>query len=135
MIYFTIYTGTVPPQLLQETVHGLHFIIFLLFDERSALLLKNLVDAKPGFDSDFLLYRGYTWALLENFEYHYCGNRVAKLHHLVTHLSSSHLIGQRVQRHASDRNVLFVAILSLVLCALFGSLNIVIGGFQAWAQY
>lgn len=92
-------------------------------------------DTELSFDPDCLLYEGYTRQLPESFEYHYWGSRLAKLHYLVTHPTSSHRIGQWIQRHASERNALFVAILSLVLSAFFGFLSVVLGVFQAWVAY
>jgi hypothetical protein len=131
-----VYRGALPPQLLLETLHSLQCILFPPVDEKASRFLENIVqDAKLGFDPDCLLYEGYTRPVPENFEYHYFGNRLAKLHHLVTNPRPSHRISQWIQRHASERNALFVAMLSLVLSALFGFLSVVIGLFQAWVAY
>jgi hypothetical protein len=125
-----------PPKLLLETLHSLQCILFPPVDEKSSRFLENIVrDAKSGFDPDCLLYEGYTRSVPENFEYRYWGNRLAKLHQLVTNPKPSHRLSQWIQRHASERNALFVAILSLVLSALFGFLSVVLGILQAWLAY
>ncbi|CAM6005191.1 unnamed protein product [Sphagnum balticum] len=108
----------------------------VVLDEKSSRFLENLVqNSQLGFDPDCLLYEGYIRPLPENFEYHYWGNRLAKLHYVVTNPRPSHRIGQWIQRHASERNALFVAILSLVLSAFFGFLSVVLGLFQVWLAY
>ena len=105
-------------------------------DEKSSQFLENIIqDAKAGFDPDCLFYEGYTRPVPENFEYYYWGNRLAKLHHLVTNPRPTRHIGQWIQRHASERNAMFVAILSLVLSAFFGFLSVILGTFQAWMAY
>ncbi|KAM0312771.1 hypothetical protein ACHAO8_006052 [Botrytis cinerea] len=128
--------GTLPPQLLLETLHSLQSILFPPADEKSSRFLENIVqDAEPNFDPDCLLYEGYNRTVPENFEYHYWGDRLAKLNHIVTHPRSNHRIGQWIQRNASERNALIVAILSLVLSAIFGFLSVILGIFQAWVAY
>ncbi len=125
-----------PPQLLLETFDSLQFILFPSVDEKSSRLLEDLVhDATWKFDPDCLLYEGHIRDMPENFEYLYWGNRLAKLHHVVRNPKPSHRFGQFIQRHASDRNLLMVAILSLVLSAFFGFLSVVIGVFQSWVAY
>jgi hypothetical protein len=105
-------------------------------DEKSFRLLENIVkDTKAGFDPDCLLFEGYARPVPENFEYHYWGNRLAMLHHLVTNPRPGRRISQWIQRHASERNAMFVAILSLVLSAFFGFLSVILGLFQAWVTY
>ncbi|KAF7917219.1 uncharacterized protein EAE98_010324 [Botrytis deweyae] len=128
--------GTLPPQLLLETLYSLQCILFPPTDEKSSRFLENIIqEAEASFDPDCLLYEGYNRPVPENFEYHYWGDRLAKLNHLVTHPRSSHRIGQWIQRNASERNALFVAILSLVLSAFFGFLSVILGMFQAWVAY
>ena len=105
-------------------------------DEKSSRFLEKIIqDTKAGFDPDCLLYEGYTRPVPEDFEYHYWGNRLAKLHLLVTNPKPSRRFGQWIQRHASERNILLVALLSLVLTAFFGFLSVVLGTFQAWIAY
>ena len=92
-------------------------------------------DRKSSFDPDCLVYEGRVRESPEQFEYHYWGNRLAMLHNLVKYPRPTYRIGQWVERHASERNVLFVAILSLVLSAFFGFLSVIVGAFQAWVAY
>ncbi|KAK6599167.1 uncharacterized protein H4I96_08371 [Botrytis cinerea] len=64
--------GTLPPQLLLETLHSLQSILFPPADEKSSRFLENIIqDAEPNFDPDCLLYEGYNRTVPENFEYHY----------------------------------------------------------------
>ena len=131
-----IYRGTLPPQLLLETLYSLQCILFPPVDEKSSMFLESIVkDANPGFDPDCLLYEGYTRPVPENFEYHYWGNRLVRLHQVVTNPKPRHRISLWIQRHASERNALFVAILSLVLSAFFGFLSVVLGLLQVWLSY
>ncbi|RDW57301.1 hypothetical protein BP5796_12751 [Coleophoma crateriformis] len=128
--------GTLPPQLLLETLHSLQGIIFPAVDEKSSRFLENLVrNTQPGFDPDCLLYEGYPRPTPEDFEYYYWGNRLAKLHQVVMNPRPSNRIGQWIQRHASEKNALSVAILSLVLSAFFGFLSVVLGFIQVWLAY
>lgn len=128
--------GTLPPQLLLETLHSLQTVLFPPVDEKSSRFLENLVQAsEPSFDPDCLLYEGYSRPVPEDFQYHYWANRLAKLHHVVTNPRPTHRVGQWIQRHASERNALFVAILSLVLSAFFGFLSVILGVVQVWLAY
>ncbi|KAF5869099.1 uncharacterized protein Bfra_011642 [Botrytis fragariae] len=128
--------GTLPPQLLQETLHSLQYIIFPLVDKKSSEFLGKFIrDKESSFDPDCSNCDTNSIQPLEDFEYHYWGDRLAKLNHLVTHPRPSHRIGRWIQRNASERNAMFVAILSLVLSALFGFLSVILGIFQAWVAY
>ncbi|KAF7950115.1 hypothetical protein EAE96_007413 [Botrytis aclada] len=128
--------GILPPQLLLETLHSLQYIIFPLVDKKSSKFLNRFIrDKKLSFDPDCRNYDINNESLREDFEYHYWGDRLAKLHHLVTHPRPSHRIGQWIQRNASERNALLIAILSLVLSAFFGFLSVVLGIFQVWVAY
>ncbi|KAF7889382.1 uncharacterized protein EAF01_010875 [Botrytis porri] len=118
---------TLPPQLLLGTLHSLQCILFPPADEKSSRCLENIIqDSESSFDPDCMLHERYNRPVPENLEYHYWGDRFAKLNHLVTHPRSSHRISQWIQRNASERNALFVAILSLVLSALFGLLSVIL---------
>jgi hypothetical protein len=105
-------------------------------DEKSFQFLEKIIHtSNPSFDPDCLLYEGCARPVPENFDYYYWGNRLAKLHYVATHPRPSHRISQWIQRHASERNALFVAILSLALSAFFGFLSVVLGFFQVWLAY
>ncbi|KAH8807306.1 hypothetical protein F5884DRAFT_880221 [Xylogone sp. PMI_703] len=128
--------GTLPPRLLLETLHSLQFVLFPSFDEKSFNLLDKLVhDNRSGLDPDSLAYDGLIRELPADFEYHYWGSRLVKLHNLVMNPKPKHRLGQWVQRHTSERNALYVALAGLFLSVLFGFLGVIIGIIQTWISY
>jgi hypothetical protein len=68
----------------------------------------------------------------------YWGSRLAKLHDLVQHPPPANRLVYWFERHTSERNALSVAILALLLSALFGLLGVIIGCLQlafAWMAW
>lgn len=129
-------SGTLPPQLLLETLHSLQFILFPPFDQKSFRLLEGLVHGKgPNLDADCLSYHGLIREMPANFEYRYWGSRLVRLHQLARNPKPRSRLGQWVERHTSERNALYVALLGLFLAVLFGFLGVVIGIVQTWIAY
>lgn len=128
--------NTLPPQLLLETLDSLQSILFPRIDPKSARFLEELVDMKGStFDKDCLLDDGFIRQMPWNFEYRFWGSRLLRLHELVANPKPRHRMGQWLQRHTSDRNALYVAILGLFLSAFFGFLSVVIGIVQTWIAW
>ena len=128
--------GTLPPQLLLETLDSLQFILFPSVDDKSSRFLRDLMrGTKSEFDRDCLVYDGYIREMPDKFEYRYWGSRLAKLHYLVINPKPRHRFGRWAQRHTLERNALYLAILGLFLSAFFGFLSVVVGIVQTWVVY
>lgn len=128
--------GTLPPRLLLETLCSLQFILFPCLDPKSTRLLEELVRGKgSAFDGDCLSYDGHVRQMPPDFEYVFWGKRLSQLNDLIVNPRPRDRISQWVQRHTSERNALYVAIIGLFLSAFFGFLSVVIGGVQTWIAY
>ncbi|RDW72594.1 uncharacterized protein DSM5745_07766 [Aspergillus mulundensis] len=135
--------GTLPPQLLLETLHTIHFLLFPLSNDprgRSSRFLASLI-RKQNFDPDAQWDEGYIRDdVPPNFSYRYWNARLEQLYNIVKNPPPRNRLISWVERHTSERNALTVAILGLFLSALFGFLACVIGVAQlivsifAWKQ-
>jgi hypothetical protein len=122
--------------LLLETLDSIQSILFPSADDKSSRFLEDLMHGtKPKFDRDCLSYDGHIRDMPGDFEYRYWSGRLAKLHHLVTNPKPRNRLGRWVERHTSERNALYVAILGLFLSAFFGFLGVVVNVVQAWVTY
>lgn len=131
------YRGTLPRRLVLETLSSLQDILFRVGDEKSEELLQDLIWYRsPSFAKDFPGQVGATWnETLTNFEYEYWGNRLWILHQLVRKPSPSNFFARWLERHATDRNTLYVAVVGLALTSLFGLLGCIVGVVQAVFSY
>ncbi|KAL3462738.1 hypothetical protein BJX64DRAFT_299314 [Aspergillus heterothallicus] len=126
-------SGTLPPQLLLETLHSIQFILFPISTDgtkKSAKLLKRLVD-KDGFDPNARWDEGWIRdGVATNFRYKYWNKRLEVLYRLVKNPPPRNGFISWVERHTTERNALTVAIIGLFLSAFFGLLTCLIGGAQ-----
>ncbi|KAL2062850.1 hypothetical protein VTL71DRAFT_5922 [Oculimacula yallundae] len=126
--------GTLPPQLLWETLDSFHYILFpISLDEsgKSQKLLSRLI-SKHDFDADSRWDEDHIRPLPSQFAYHYWGDRLAQLHAVVKNPPPANGVMSWFERHTSERNALTVAIIGLFLSALFGLLSVIVGGAQLW---
>lgn len=134
-----MFRGTLPPQLLFETLLTFHHIIFPIAniaDRKSHSFLENLV-RKEGFDPEGQWIE-YVRPYPPDMVYEYYGGRLEKLYSVVKRPPPANAVVAWFERHTSERNALTVAILGLFLAVLFGFLSVVIGLFQlviAWLAW
>jgi hypothetical protein len=98
--------------------------------------LKTLVKS-CGFDENCLRFDGYIRfeELPKDFQYQYWGERLLKLHEVVKNPKPKGVVKRWLQRHASERNALYVALISLVFTALLGLLSLILAVFQSWLAW
>ena len=136
-----IYSGTLPPQLLVETLYSIYYILFpIATNKKSAKFAKKLTQAKRDtdmsrssdsiFDPNLLVYDGLIRPLPGNFKFVYWTKRLRALQTVVDKPPPSNKIISWFERHTSERNALTVAILGLFLTALFGLLSFLVGVAQ-----
>ncbi|KAL3473150.1 hypothetical protein BJX99DRAFT_272410 [Aspergillus californicus] len=124
--------GTLPPQLLLETLHSIHFILFPVSDAsgKSMRCLKRLI-RKHNFDPNAEWFEG---AIREDipttFRYQYWNSRIEQLYMVVKNPPPANRLISWIERHTSERNALTVAIVGLFLSAFFGLLTCIIGAAQ-----
>ncbi|KAL4886117.1 hypothetical protein BJY04DRAFT_213652 [Aspergillus karnatakaensis] len=121
--------GMLPPQLLLETLHTIHSILFPIMNDKtgkSSELLKDLI-AKHGFDPNAIWDTGL---ISDGFRYQYWNQRLEILYRLVINPPPRNRLARWVERHTSERNALTVALIALFLNAFFGMMACLIGGAQ-----
>lgn len=124
------HSGSLPSQLLLETLHSIHYILFPISeDHKSAKLVRSLI-RKSKFDPDLLIHDGCIRALPENFEHVYWGNRLRIIQDMTSKPPPKNILVSWVERHTSERNALSVAILGLILVVVFGFLSLLVGVAQ-----
>ncbi|KAF2143093.1 uncharacterized protein K452DRAFT_226286 [Aplosporella prunicola CBS 121167] len=128
--------GKLPPRLLLETLSTFQTILFPSVDVKSTKLLETLISSKDTrFDAECLTHDSHTRNVPAGMEYVYWGQRLQRLHELVTNPKPRHRLGRWLQRHNSDRNALYIAIIGLFLSVFFGFLSVLIGIFQSWVAW
>lgn len=131
-------SGTLPPQLLVETLYSIYYILFpLASNKRSAKLAKKLTrpnndpdacnSSDSAFDPNLVVYDGLIRPLPPNFKFVYWTKRLRNLQAVVDHPPPSNKVVSWFERHTSERNALTVAIIGLFLTALFGLLSVLVG--------
>jgi hypothetical protein len=130
-------SGSLPPQLLLETLYTIYFILLPLSeDPKSERMARKLVrstrQGADGFDTNLLVYDGLVRPLseLENFKLVYWATRVRTLQEIVTNPPPNHWVVSWIERHTSERNALTVALIGVFLAVLFGLLSLLVGVAQ-----
>ncbi|KAF2420308.1 hypothetical protein EJ08DRAFT_550934, partial [Tothia fuscella] len=128
--------GTLPPQLLIETLHSLQSIIFPSTDGRSRLLLEQLIRRKL-FDSECAEYDGYRRfrGLPEDFTYKYWGDRIVKLNEVMARRVPRNKFSRWLYWQTSDGNALMIALLALLITIVLGVLSLGVACFQTWIAW
>lgn len=128
--------GTLPQQLLVETLHSLQSIIFPLADPKSVKVLKQLID-KREFDPLLSEYTGYNVysEIPEGFKYRYWGERIAILNELLVKKPPKTRLERWIQWQASESNALLIALLALLISIIVGVISIVISALQLWLTW
>jgi hypothetical protein len=137
----TLYSGTLPPQLLVETLYTIYSILFPVANDpkgKSNKLLSRLI-RKGSFDRDARLVE-YIRNENDPIVYVYWNTRLEELYNFVQDLPPRNRLTWWIERHTSERNALTVAIIGLFLSALFGLLACLIGiaqlavAIRAWKR-
>jgi fatty acid desaturase len=58
-----------------------------------------------------------------------------KLHRLVRNPKPQNRLEQWIDRHTTERNALYIALIGLFLAVLFGFLGLIVGIIQTWITY
>ncbi|KAF5012916.1 hypothetical protein FDECE_1050 [Fusarium decemcellulare] len=126
--------GTLPPQLLFETLHSLQAILFPLMDRESGKILSDLV-RNNDFDPECFDYEGIPIEPPEGIKYVYWGKRIAQLHELAMHRPPRNKLERWFQQRSTDGNAFLTALLALFISILVGIVTILLGCFQAWIAW
>ncbi|KAF2101469.1 hypothetical protein NA57DRAFT_34119 [Rhizodiscina lignyota] len=118
--------GTLPPQLLLETLDSIHFVLFPIgTDSKSKRFLDKLVQ-KEGFDPNAKTDEGHVREPLDEFLYEFWGDRLLKLLDIVDNPPPANWLVAWFERHTSERNALTVAIVGLFLSVIFSFLGLLV---------
>ncbi|KAF4992807.1 hypothetical protein FGRMN_6909 [Fusarium graminum] len=128
--------GTLPPQVLAETLYTLQGILFPSLDNKSGDVLNTLI-RRDGFDPECAQYEGYKIFSEppEHFQYVYWGKRIAQLHELVKSRPPRNKAEKWFQQKTSERNALLIALLALFISIFVGILSIILGIVQVWIAW
>ncbi|KAF9878521.1 hypothetical protein CkaCkLH20_04013 [Colletotrichum karsti] len=130
--------GTLPPQLLVETLHSVQSILFPSIDRKSVPILDDLIaNQDTAFDRECADYDGY--GLFQEppagFSYLYWGDRLALLHELVISRPPRNKLERWLHRQSNEGNALFIALVALLISIFVGILSIGIGAVQIWIAW
>lgn len=120
-------SGTLPPQLLFETLHSLQDILFPLTDHRSEKILRNLI-SRNGFDPECCEYDGYN-VFHKGVRYMYWGERIARLYELAKRRPPRNKLERWFDRRSTDGNAFSIALLAVGISILVGIVTIFMSGF------
>ncbi|KAL6693793.1 hypothetical protein J3F84DRAFT_379934 [Trichoderma pleuroticola] len=129
--------GTLPPQLLFETLYTIYEILFpYVTDDESDALARELTTTNgldnasdSAFDPNLMVWDGLfrTGQSSSCFEFVYWTKRLRNLQAAVDHPPPSNMVVSWAERHTSERTALTVALIGLFLTALFGLLSFLVG--------
>ncbi|UNI16373.1 hypothetical protein JDV02_002809 [Purpureocillium takamizusanense] len=131
--------GALPPKLVVETLLTFHDILFPIAtfgDRRSRTMLRKLI-RRHGLDPQANLVQ-YIRPIPENITLEYWGDRLATLYNIVKDPPPTNVFMGWLERHTSERNAMTVAIIGLLLAAIFGFLSFLVGLLQlvlAWVVW
>ncbi|KAK4445220.1 hypothetical protein QBC34DRAFT_165136 [Podospora aff. communis PSN243] len=128
--------GTLPPQILVETLYTLQAVLFPPIDPGSAQILEELIERR-GFDPECAEYEGYKVFRdpPASFQFVYWGDRMAHLHQLMTRRPPRNQLERWFNRHSTEGNALFIALLALFISILVGIVSIALNCVQIWMTW
>ncbi|KAK2589821.1 hypothetical protein QQS21_012501 [Conoideocrella luteorostrata] len=130
--------GTVPAQLLVETLHSLQSLLFPPIDQKSAAILDRLMTKRnENFDCECAEYEGYKifQEPPESFQYVYWGERLVHLQELLKTRPPRNRLERWLKWQSSEGNALFVALLALLISICVGAVSVGIGAVQVWIAW
>ena len=132
----TNFRGTLPPQLLVETLYSIQAVLFPSIDPASARILDELVERR-NFDPECTEYEGYKIFLdpPPNFQFVYWGERMAHLHTLMTRRPPRNRLEKWFHSHSTEGNALLIALLALAISILVGVVSIALNIVQIWITW
>ncbi|KAK4654963.1 hypothetical protein QC762_405890 [Podospora pseudocomata] len=128
--------GTLSPRLLAETLHSLQSILFRWGDEKSKVILNELIK-KQGFDSSCAIHEGYKMFKdgTGDFVYTFWGERLASIHDLMRERPPRTKFQKWIKWQTTERNFFLVGGLALIISAVVGILSLGLSGFQAYIAW
>jgi hypothetical protein len=128
--------GTLPVQLLLETLHTIHSILFPSTDPKSSNILNSLI-RKRQFDPACAEYDGYVWFtdVPADFTYRYWGDRLNALYEVLDSRPPRNKMEKWLHWFATESNALFVALLALLITIVVGMISIVLAAVQIWISW
>ncbi|KAF3807326.1 hypothetical protein GCG54_00008783 [Colletotrichum gloeosporioides] len=126
--------GTLPPQLLAETLHSIQAVLFPPHNKKAARILKKLIaNHDTPFDPECARYDGET--LPKDFRYIYWAKRIADLHGLLEKWPPRNSIERWLQWQSSEGNALLVAFIALLISIIIGIISIGLSAVQIWISW
>ncbi|KAK3318934.1 hypothetical protein B0H66DRAFT_558427 [Apodospora peruviana] len=125
--------GTLPPQLLVETLYSLQGVLFPSVDPASAQILDELID-KWRFDPECAEYDGMPQRS-SNFRFIYWGERMAHLHQLMTRRPPRNKLERWFHSHSTEGNALLIALVALAISIVIGVVSIGLNIVQIWLTW
>lgn len=131
-----IISGSLPFQLLVETLHSLQSVIFPPTDSKSIRLLEQLIKTR-GFDPKLAEYDGYSFFMEapESITYKYWGERISTLQNLFEQRLPRNNFERWFNWQANDGNAFFIALLALLISIIVGIVSIIISALQTWIAW
>ncbi|KAK1850818.1 uncharacterized protein CCHR01_06565 [Colletotrichum chrysophilum] len=131
-------SGTLPPQLLVETLYSIQEVLFAAHDIKSGRILKKLISPRHGkFDPECYQYDALDLDVQppEGFSYIYWGKRLTALRELFDKKPPRNRLEKWLQRQLSERNAFLVALVALLISIVVGIISIGLSAVQVWIAW
>lgn len=126
--------GFLPPGLVVETLRSIQYLLFPYEDLKSTKILDQLIQ-RDGFDAECAEYDDYALDGLDEDKYLYWGQRIAALHKVIDNRPPRNSLERWLQRHDTERNVLFFALVGLSIWTIVSIIRIGLLAVQIWVSY
>lgn len=117
-----------------ETLRSIQYLLFPYEDLKSTKILDQLIQ-RDGFDAECAEYDDYALDGLDEDKYLYWGQRIAALHKVIDNRPPRNSLERWLQRHDTERNVLFFALVGLSIWTIVSIIRIGLLAVQIWVSY
>lgn len=131
--------GSLPRQLLLETLDSIQKVLFPIFDvndTKAEKLLRSLVST-VGFDRDSLRYESSSIRRTDEktVSYFYWGARLADLYQEMEDPTPRGLVDTWLDRRSGNRYLMLATLIGVIFAVIIGLASLGVGAFEAYVGY
>ncbi|KAJ0108634.1 hypothetical protein J7T55_015068 [Diaporthe amygdali] len=128
--------GTLPPQLLVETLHSIQAVLFPVTEPEEVRILRTLIRMQH-FDPECAENEGYKvyQNVPKDFKYIYWAERLATLHARLKDRPPRSRLEKWLAQENNDGNAFLIALLALFISVIVGILGLILAAVQTWIAW